>query len=95
MAINPNHKWLSSKEGTHELEIKQRFFEQNIGQVESIYHRNTFCSGFMADNVIAEINGAIYAVTDDWKVYKRENKQNATWQRYDYEKENDNGDIKN
>ena len=81
------HKWLSTQSSQHELEEKQAFFEEKVGKVVHIYHKNTFCSGFLADNVIAEIEGAIYAVTDDYKVWKRENKSNATWEPYEIKEE--------
>lgn len=79
MAIDKNsNKWTSSKE----LEEKQLFLERTVGPVEVIYQKNTFCSGFMADNIIAEIDGDIYAVTDGFKVFKKKSEPNAQWKEF-------------
>lgn len=70
MALDKSHKWLTNSKD--ELEKKILHFKKETGLVpRSVYEKRHFCSGFAAENVVLEADGAIYAISDSFTIYKR------------------------
>lgn len=81
MALRNNQKWLSSREEKDFLEKKINYFKiETKREINGIYQKGSFCSGFAAQMVIVESEKEIFAISDELDIYI--NKMNR-WVKYE------------
>lgn len=80
MALRKNAEWYGSKVNKDKLKEKLSFFEDKTNlKIVNYYDKGNFCSGFMKENVIIEVSGAIFAISDSMTIFKNEDNH---WEEY-------------
>lgn len=82
LALRPNANWYGSKENQEQLQKKLAFFKKTTNyKIVNYYDKGNFCSGFAKEHVVIEANGCIFAISDDFTIYRNVNNK---WEEYNY-----------